>query len=45
MVMENGASLMTEVQIQDTQVEDMVTELSMEDIEAVAGGWGEINPF
>ncbi len=34
---------MTEVQ--DSQVEDAVTELSVEEIEAVAGGWGEIQPF
>jgi hypothetical protein len=34
---------MTEVQ--NSQVEDAVVELSAEDIEAVAGGWGEIQPF
>ena len=34
---------MTEVQ--DSQVEEVVVEMSAEDIEAVAGGWGEIQPF
>ena len=34
---------MTEVQ--DSQVEEVVVEMSAEDIEAVAGGWGEISPF
>ena len=34
---------MTEVQ--DSQVEDTVLELSAEDIAAVAGGWGDIQPF
>ena len=34
---------MTEVQ--DSQVEEVVVEMSVEDIEAVAGGWGEIQPF
>ena len=34
---------MTEVQ--DSQVEDTVVELSAEDIAAVAGGWGDITPF
>ena len=34
---------MTEVQ--DSQVEDTVLELSAEDIAAVAGGWGDITPF
>ena len=34
---------MTEAQ--NSQVEDAVVELSAEDIEAVAGGWGDIQPF
>ena len=34
---------MTEVQ--DSQVEDTVVDLSAEDIATVAGGWGEVNPF
>ena len=34
---------MTEVQ--NSQVEDAIVELSAEDIEAVAGGWGDIQPF
>ena len=43
LILTKRKSPMTEVQ--DSQVEEIVVEMSLEDIEAVAGGWGDINPF